>query len=197
MPELTAETATEYDFVVALDSSGSMALPSKRYPGKSRWEEAQEIVTGLVYALSKYDSDGLDLVLFGATVEVLEGVTPDKVVDVFKRTPRGSTPLAEALAAVADLNADGKKAVAIVLTDGEPDSKDNVIKQITSIADKQESDDAFTILFLQVGDDNAATKFLSTLDDDLDAKFDIVDAITAAEAEQYEPLDLINKAIND
>lgn len=47
MPDLDTITVTEYDFVIALDASGSMASPSLRYPGKSRWEEAQETIYGL------------------------------------------------------------------------------------------------------------------------------------------------------
>ena len=46
-------------------------------------------------------------------------------------------------------------------------------------------------------DDAAASKYLDYLDDGITAKFDIVDAISAATADTMEPLDLINKAIND
>lgn len=198
MPDLDTITVTEYDFVIALDASGSMASPSTRYPGKSRWEEAQETIYGLAHALSKYDEDGIDVVVFGSTVETFEGVTPEKVADIFKaRSPRGSTPLAEALQAVDALNSDGKKAVCICFTDGEPDSQQSAMDTIRAIADKQAADEDFTILFVQVGDDAAAAKFLATLDDNLNAKFDIVDTISAAEADKLEPLDLINKAIAD
>lgn len=195
---LTAETASEYDFVVVLDASGSMGYPSTRYTGKSRWEEAQESIFGIASALAQFDSNGIDIVVFGGDVQVFEGVTPDKVVDVFKsRSPRGDTPLAEALAALDDLAADGKKTIAIVFTDGEPNSKPDAIKVIENIANKQEADENFTILFVQIGDDTGAAKFLAQLDDDLNTKFDIVDAIAAVDADKLEPLDLINKALND
>ncbi len=198
MDQLTAETITEYDFVIGLDASGSMGAPSKRYPGKSRWEEAQETIYGLANALNKYDEDGIDVVVFGGNVQTFRSVTPDKVAEVFKaRSPRGDTPLAEAIDAIAALNDDGKKAVAIIFTDGEPNDKQAAVNAITTIADKQEKDEDFTIQFVQIGDDAGAAAFLAHLDDNLTAKFDIVDTIKAVDADQMEAIDLINKAIND
>jgi hypothetical protein len=196
---LTAETASEYDFVIGLDASGSMASPSKRYPGKTRWQEAQETIFGLASVLAQYDSDGIDVVVFGGSVEVFESVTPDKVASVFQqRSPRGSTPLAEAIRKIDALNGDGKKAVAIIFTDGEPDDRASAEQAIRDAAGKLEKDEDFTILFVQIGDDEGAAKFLAHLDDGLTgAKFDIVDTITAAVADTMEPMDLINKAIND
>lgn len=198
MPVLDADTVSEYDFVIALDASGSMAMPSTRYAGKSRWQEAQETIYGIASELHKHDSDGIDVVVFGATTDVHRNVTPEKVLEIFAaRSPRGSTPLAEAIAEIDKLNDDGKKSVALVFTDGEPDSQQAAIEKIVAIADKQETDEAFTMLFVQIGDDAGAAKFLAHLDDNLTAKFDIVDTIAAAEADKLEPLDLINKAIND
>lgn len=196
---LTAETASEYDFVIGLDASGSMASPSTRYPGKTRWQEAQETIFGLASILNQYDTDGIDLVVFGGVVQVFEGVTPDKVATIFQsRSPRGSTPLAEAITQIDALNADGKKAVAIIFTDGEPDDRAAAEAAIVRAANKLERDEDFTILFVQIGDDEGAAKFLAHLDDGLTlAKFDIVDTISAADADLMEPLDLINKAIND
>lgn len=196
---LDANTASEYDFVIGLDASGSMASPSTRYPGKTRWQEAQETIFGLASVLNQYDADGIDLVVFGGTVEVFEGVTPDKVSEIFaKRSPRGSTPLAECIQKIDALNGDGKKAVALIFTDGEPDDRAAAEAAIVAASNKLENDEDFTILFVQIGDDAGAAKFLAHLDDGLtSAKFDIVDTISAAEADRMEPLDLINKAIND
>jgi len=196
---LTAETASEYDFVIGLDASGSMAAPSTRYPGKTRWQEAQETIFGLASILGQYDTDGIDVVVFGGSTEVFEGVTADKVASIFQqRSPRGSTPLAEAIQKIDALNGDGKKAVAIIFTDGEPDDRAAAEAAIVAAAAKLEKDEDFTILFVQIGDDQGAAKFLAHLDDGLTAaKFDIVDTISAADADKMEPIDLINKAIND
>lgn len=198
---LTAETASEYDFIVALDASGSMATPSTRYPGKTRWEEAQETIFGLTSALEKYDSDGIDVIVFGGTVETFEGVTTAKVADVFgHRSPRGSTPLAQALTEVVNKhNRSGKKTVAVIFTDGEPDDRQAAENVIVNAANRLERDEELTFLFVQIGNDQSAAKYLDHLDDGLTgkAKFDIVDAVPASVADSMEPLDLINKAIND
>lgn len=197
--QLDPQTITEYDFVIGLDASGSMASPSKRYSGKTRWQEAQETIFGLASILGQYDTDGIDIVVFGGGVEVFEGVTAEKVADIFqKRSPRGSTPLAEAIREIDKLNGDGKKAVAIIFTDGEPDDQADAESAIIAAAGKLEKDEDFTILFVQIGDDAGAARFLAHLDDGLtSAKFDIVDTISAADADRMEPIDLINKAIND
>lgn len=197
---LTAETASEYDFIVGLDASGSMANPSKRFPGKTRWQEAQETILGITMALEPYDSDGIDVVVFGGGANMIEGVTSAKVSELFAtRSPRGSTPLAEALKLVVDKqHKTGKNTVAIIFTDGEPDSRDAAEKVIVDAANALDKDEALTFLFVQIGDDAGAGKYLEHLDDGLSAaKFDVVDALTAQVADTMEPLDLINHAIND
>jgi Mg-chelatase subunit ChlD len=196
---LTAETASEYDFVIGLDASGSMASPSTRFAGKTRWQEAQETIFGLAAAIEPFDSDGIDVVVFGGGVQVFEGVTTAKVADVFAtRSPRGSTPLAGALAEiVAKAATTGKNTVAIIFTDGEPDDRAAAAKVITDASNTLERDEQLTLLFVQIGNDAGAKAYLAALDDDLTGKFDIVDALTAEEADGMEPIDLINKAIND
>ena len=198
--QLTAETASEFDFVVCLDASGSMSMPSTRFPGKSRWQEAQETIFGLAAALEQYDTDGIDVVVFSGGVEVHQGVTSAKVAEIFAaRSPRGGTPLAAALGeVVARQKATGKNTVAIVFTDGEPDDRSSVEKTIVDAANAIEKDEALTFLFVQIGNDTGAAAFLDYLDDGLTAaQFDIVDAIPAAVADTMEPLALITKAIND
>ena len=115
-------------------------------------------------------------------------MTADKVREVFAaHGPRGSTPLAEALdAAFALAGKSDKKDFIVVFTDGVPDDRDAAAKRIIQQANSQANDDDCTVLFIQVGDDAAATRFLQSLDDDLaGAKFDIVDAKTVTEADAF------------
>ena len=192
---------SEYDFIVAIDASGSMGendMPG----GKTRWEYMQETALSFVRDLEKFDADGIDVITFGgANIEVVTGVTSAKVKDVFaSRSPRGSTPLAEALtAALKAAGKSDKKDFIIVFTDGVPDDKAAAARVIVDAANRQETDDSLTILFVQVGNDGAATAYLSSLDNDLKgAKFDIVDAKTMAEAERFATTaDLVIAAIND
>ena len=179
---------SEYDFVVAIDTSGSMAEPNKAGSSTTRWEAVQETAMTFIRDVQQIDQDGLGLVLFGRQVESFDNVTADKAREVFAtHSPRGSTPLAEALdAAFALAGKSDKKDFILVFTDGVPNDRDAAAKRIIQQANSQANDDDCTVLFVQVGDDAAATAYLRKLDDDLrGAKFDIVDAKTVAEADAF------------
>ena len=197
-----ATQLTEYDFIVCIDTSGSMGEPVKPGSSVTRWESVQESALTFVRDIEKIDSDGIGLVLFGgANVKSFDGVNSDKVREAFAgASPRGSTPLAEALSEAIKLaGKSDKKDFIIVFTDGVPDDKAAAAKVIVNAANGQETDDALTILFVQVGNDAAATAYLQSLDNDLrGAKFDIVDAKTVAEAEAFSTTSyLVLAAITD
>ena len=165
-----------------------MAEPVKVGSSRTRWEAVQESAMTLIRDVQAIDQDGLGLVLFGRQVESLDGVTADKAREVFaSHGPRGSTPLAEALdAAFALAGKSDKKDMIIVFTDGVPDDREAAAKRIVAQANSQANDDDCTVVFIQVGDDAAATRYLQSLDDDLSgAKFDIVDVKTVAEADAF------------
>ena len=193
---------SEYDFIVAIDTSGSMGEPVKAGSSITRWEAVQESALTIIRDVEKLDQDGIGLVLFGGpNIRALDGVTSDKARDVFaSSSPRGSTPLAEALtAALALAGKSDKKDLIVVFTDGVPDDRQAAARVITQAANAQETDDALTILFVQVGDDRSATAYLKSLDDDLrGAKFDIVDARTVPEVDAFaSTVELIATAIGD
>lgn len=196
---------SEYDFIVCIDASGSMGDAVKRGATRSRWEAVQESAISFARDLEKLDSDGIDVVIFGGSpdsgITVHQGVTTDTIRDAFAtRTPRGGTPLAEALQAALKLaGKSDKKDFIIVFTDGVPDDKDKAAAVIKAQANKQVSDDECTFLFVQVGDDAGASNYLKMLDDNLKgAKFDIVDAKTIEEAEKFpSTAELVLHAIND
>lgn len=194
-------TLSEYDFIAVVDASGSMATEDMG-GGRSRWKAMQETAEQFCRDLQKIDSDGIGLVVFsGASVDSYDGVTVDKVSEVFRsRSPRSSTPLAEALTAALKLaGKSDKKDFIIVFTDGVPDDEAAAAKVIRDASNKQETDDALTILFVQVGRDAGAAAYLRKLDDQLTGcKFDIVDAKTMEEAEKFATTaELIVAAIND
>lgn len=191
---------SEYDFIVVVDTSGSMGSPVKAGSTRTRWEAMQESVGAFVRDIEKIDSDGIDVVQLGGSVKSWQGVTSTKVTDLFASLrPMGSTPLAEALTESLKLaGKSDKKDFVVVFTDGVPDDQAAAAKVILEAANKQTADDELTFLFVQVGDDAAATRYLQGLDDDLrGAKFDIVDAKTLTEAEQFATTaDMIVEAIN-
>lgn len=192
---------SEYDFIVLVDASGSMS--TEDCPGgRSRWAYMQETLGSFARDVCKLDSDGIGLVLFGgANIDKHDGVTADKLAGIFAtRQPRGSTPLAEALSTGLQLaGKSAKKDFLMVFTDGTPDDPVRVAEVIRNQANSQKTDDECTILFVQVGKDAEATRYLKQLDDNLTgAKFDIVDAKTIEEAERFPSTTaLVVHAIND
>lgn len=191
---------SEFDFIVAIDASGSMGTEDVK--GRSRWAYMQETAEAFARDMCKLDSDGIDVVVFsGSSIDTFQGVDATKMSDIFKsRSPRGGTPLAEALTASLKLaGKSDKKDFIIVFTDGVPDDKEAAAKVICQQSNKQSADDECTFLFVQVGYDAGASAYLRKLDDDLKgAKFDIVDAKTIDEAEQFATTaDLILAAIDD
>lgn len=176
----------EMDFVFLADASGSMS--EEDCPGgASRWNYMQESMLAAVREIEKFDSDGVDLVIFGGSnITVHTGVTSKTLKEVFAtRRPSGSTPTAQALTEAFKLaGKSDKKDFVQVWTDGTPDDKLAVQQVLVQHINKQESDDAFTVQFVQVGDDAAARSWMQSLDDDLKgAKFDAVDLKSQAEVE--------------
>jgi Mg-chelatase subunit ChlD len=191
---------SEYDFKLIIDGSGSMAEEHKN--GVSRWQYMQESTLGIARELSKIDSDGIDVCIFsGGQAKLYNNVTGDKVKEVFaNHRPSGGTPMAEALQAVLDAGKkSSKKQFILVATDGLPDNKDALANVIRKQANSQQADDECTILFMQVGYDAGATKYLEELDDHLSGvKFDIVDAKTIDQVDQFPNLlTLIAHSIQD
>lgn len=194
---------SEYDIKVVIDTSGSMGEPNKYTDkhGRTRWDAMQETMFTFVRDVEKIDTDGIDVVRLGGSCEAWQNVGSDKIRDIFMNlSPRGGTPLAEALTkALSIKGTPGKKQFIAVFTDGVPDDQNAVAQVIKKQANSQETDDACTILFVQVGDDRQATAYLKMLDDDLKgAKFDIVDAKTIEEADKFaSTAELIVAAIAD
>ena len=190
----------EFDFICVVDASGSMDDVVKPGSSRTRWQAVQESAEQFARDVGKFDSDGIDVVIFGGSnVTSHTGVTADKVKEVFAtRSPRGSTPLAQALTEALKLaGKSDKKDFIVVFTDGVPDDKAAAADVIRNAANSQESDDSLTILFVQVGDAREATSYLQELDDNLKgAKFDIVDAKTVDEVDAFaSTTDLILAAI--
>lgn len=186
----TVAGLSEYNIILALDTSGSMGEPVKAGSSVSRWDSMQESVMTLVREAEQIDADGLDIVLFGGSnIRSTQGVTSQTVREFFTsaKPPRGGTPLAQGLAEAVKLAKNQtKKAVIVVITDGVPDDKAAAAKVIVDTSKTLETDDQLTFLFVQVGDDAGATSYLKALDDDLsDAKFDIVDVKTVQEVDSF------------
>ena len=179
------------DYILLIDKSGSMDTPHK--DGKTRYQNAEEWALAFATKMQGFDPDGIDVIPFSSGPhKVFTNTTPDKVRQVFaENDAMGTTDTAGALKVALDLHfsrnasGEGRPTSIVVITDGAPNDKAAVAKEIIEAANKIKEDNDLGITFLQIGDDAGATQFLRSLDDDLQAqgaKFDIVDAKTEEEA---------------
>lgn len=203
---LTTADLQKYNFVIAIDKSGSMETADTA-GGKSRFESAKEYATSIAMKCEKYDTDGIDVILFNNSAKLYQNVTSDKVEQIFKEnSPMGGTATDEALNVAFGLqkekasNGDNKPMILVVFTDGEPNDRNAVVSAIVNKTKEMTSDDELGISFVQIGADSGARKFLEYLDDNLvnlGAAFDIVDCKDEKELESLSIDDLLLQAIND
>jgi hypothetical protein len=196
------------DYTLIIDKSGSMATKDKP-GGSSRWQIMQESTLALASKCEEFDPDGMTVYLFSGKFKRYDNVTAAKVAAIFQENdPSGRTDLATVLGDAVDNYFQRKAAgqvpangeIILVVTDGEPDDRKAVMQVILSASQKLDRDEELAISFIQVGTDEAATKFLKILDDDLGragAKFDIVDTITMNDMEDLTLKEVLLSAIND
>jgi hypothetical protein len=196
------------DYTLIIDKSGSMATKDKA-GGLSRWQIMQESTLALASKCEELDSDGMTVYLFSGKFKRYDNVTANKVSTIFQENePNGRTDLASVLKDATNnffqrkiqgqIPANGE--IILVVTDGEPDDRKAVMQVIIDASQKLDRDEELAISFIQVGTDEAATKFLTILDDDLGragAKFDIVDTITMHDMEDLTLREVLLNAIYD
>jgi Mg-chelatase subunit ChlD len=170
-------------FIFALDVSRSMGMTDCP-AGQSRIQYAKESAKLFASEAAKYDPDGADYFTFGATVTPYLNQTEAQahaLIDKIEAN-EGSTDTAGVIAAAwkraQELRAGGvtDNIVLMIVTDGAPNDAEAVKTTIRGIADSLENGEDFGIVFLTVGNiDSGLRSFLTDLDDDLNAKHDIVD----------------------
>lgn len=211
-PQAGAEALQDRDYVLVLDRSGSMEEPVSAKSSKSRWQSSEETAVCVARTIAKVDPDGIDVYTFWNKFKRYANVTPDTVAQVFKeQQPNGGTSLVPVLTD-ALYGAEGhftrksanrmKKngTMILVVTDGQPDDQQEVASLIIKAANQIERDEELAISFIQVGNDPAASKFLKSLDDDLQtkgAKYDIVDTKTTEEIGDMDLQEVLLAALND
>ena len=88
----------------------------------------------------------------------------------------------------------------IVITDGVPNNRMGVTSVIVEASRQMERDEELAISFIQVGSEPKVTRFLKSLDDQLQgigAKFDIVNTVTVDDIEDMTLTDVLLNAIVD
>jgi hypothetical protein len=193
---------SKVDIIVGVDISASMQSKSTRNPGISRFKEVEELAFGIASQAAQFDSDGIDIITFGAGATIQTGVTPDRIPEIFKRGAdqyRTDTHELVRLAAARQKETH-KNTVCIVFTDGDATDRKATAQNIVNATKQMQADEELTFGFVQVGDDPNAGEFLRVLDDelkDMGAKFDIVDTITSDEASKMGVAELLAKFVAD
>lgn len=197
-PELEARLKRS-DFILLVDRSTSMNEAVKAGSSVTRWAAAEEATVGIAQWCTKYDNDGITVGLFASNYKEYSNV--DGGVELVKKIfteqgPNGGTDTAAALrqvfgnyfAAKTANKAAAKPLVLFVVTDGEPDSMDDLMKVITEAVNKVDSQDEIRINFVQVGDSQKAKASLQRLDTGLNLKYDIVNCKTMEDLSSYPTL---------
>lgn len=198
------------DYYLLIDKSGSMSKNDTK-SGQERWMYAKENTEALARELTKYDPDGPTVITFDSSFKAYPNTTADKVETIWKeQSPSGGTVLAPVLQHVFNEYLESKKngsaktngAFIVVMTDGEPQDEQDVMKSIVNFGNKLDNaDNEFGISFIQVGRDTGATAFLKRLDDELvtkyGAKYDIVDAKSMDEVDQIGFVQTLIQGLND
>lgn len=196
------------DYTLILDKSGSMSA-SDQPNGKTRWQAVQESTLAVARKIEQLDPDGITVYTFAGRFNRYDNVTADKVNQIFlENDPMGTTNLTDVLKdafqsyfqrkAAGETQEQGE--IIIVITDGAPNDPASVVRTIVDATQRMERDQELGVTFFQIGTDSGATEFLKALDDQLEqvgAKFDICDAVTFQDMENYSIMELLMKAIED
>lgn len=170
----------QYDTLFVVDDSDSMYGP--------RWKTTAHILAKIASIATKYDENGVDIRFFNKYIGDAERrnlTSADQVMKLFSKVvPEGPTLTADILDEelneyMFDYRKDRRRKGlnVILLTDGEPDRKQNVeaviVKYARKLKDMSAKQLQVGLQFVQIGGDEGAATFLKSLDDDLEKKHDL------------------------
>lgn len=170
-------------FLFGLDVSRSMGMTDCPN-GQSRIEFAKESAKLFATEAAKYDPDGADYFTFGSSIKPYLNQTEAQAHSLISsiQANEGSTDTAGVISAMwkraQELRASGvtDNIVAMIITDGAPNDAEAVKTVVRDIANSLTNGEDFGIIFLTVGNIDAGLRsFLTDLDDNLNAKHDIID----------------------
>ena len=166
-------------YTLILDRSGSMHTHDTGH-SKSRWHTAKAAVEHMAEQVERLVSTkkGMTLWMFSSPPHsrYTDLKTCEDVESVFcKEKPHGLTDLSGVLRqAFEDHLTFNQPEHILVVTDGEPSNRDDVITVLVEFINKLSSPDQLGITFMQVGEDSTAADYLHNIQDhivDLGAKY--------------------------
>lgn len=166
-------------YLIIVDKSGSMCLQDGE---GSRWDSARKAVENFIDTILKYDVDGLvPLYLYDSKPYFIGEVQHSyQVLDVFKKYRPGGENALDLVLDVAMEEYCGRKRpnyevvpglTIIVLLDGAEPAHNKVLQVMQKFANPTNgyitNHTQLAIAFIQIGDDDSATDFLQTLDNNV------------------------------
>ena len=173
----------DLQIVLIVDRSGSMRIEDEDGSGGgktrgmmgnwTRWDNTFQILKFLAESIFMYDKDSrIPVVFFGHRAIKTEATSVQQLFDLcFKHKPTNETTnlLAALRTAFSSyLQNENENVLFVVITDGCPNAgqeetiKDLIYKVVSS---KDPNGDRLNLLFLRVGDDSGAIRFLEEMDD--------------------------------
>lgn len=179
-PQDVIDNVINRDWIVLVDASLSMNTPDCP-GGSSRWAFVKEVVGLIATIASKYDPDGIDMMLFGGAnptlhnsvnIETLGSMMPDSPTEMSTYTGKALDKVFHDYFA-----AGGSKPMGvIVLTDGQASDRLVVEQALRNLASAAGDGETVGVGFWQIGRDGAAAKDLEYYDNSL-GEIDVVDTV--------------------
>lgn len=172
-----ARSGAPMRYTIVVDKSGSMVTVEH---GRSRWAEAQAALEHIIGRLTP-----LSLLFFSSNLTAPRAIADKAAVRraFGAERPTGSTNAALVVRTVLErwLAGDRHPEHIVIITDGEPDSKELLTSTLVEYINRLPDGDGVGITFLQVGRNHEAAEFLHELQDHLvegGARWPIVDSLS-------------------
>jgi hypothetical protein len=189
------ELLSQVRTVILLDDSGSMAAPGHiswggqwgqggyndyaNPGGQSRWDQARDLLSGIAPLVCQYNRHGIDIHFLNHITPHLGLHTAEDVQRIFSQMrPGGGTPTGQRINDILDgymcalrYNRTIMPLNLVVITDGEAQDERllhwAIEEHVTKIVQRGFQPHQFGVEFLQVGDDEDATRHLETLEEEV------------------------------
>eukprot|EP01126_Amoeba_proteus_P011316 TRINITY_DN14549_c0_g2_i14.p1 TRINITY_DN14549_c0_g2~~TRINITY_DN14549_c0_g2_i14.p1 ORF type:complete len:319 (-),score=59.13 TRINITY_DN14549_c0_g2_i14:179-1135(-) len=171
-------------YTIILDKSGSMTYSDGF---GMRWADAKEACEHMADAMESLAINGMTMYLFSESQSShpkYTGLTCSRDIQrIFEsNNPAGGTDMSGVLRqALNDHFVHREQEHILVITDGEPNNRDDVVRTLVEGINKLALPDELGITFMQVGHDREAAQFLHELQDCLTekgARWNVVECIT-------------------
>ncbi|KAJ8079829.1 hypothetical protein PM082_016653 [Marasmius tenuissimus] len=179
-PSEPANAGPTMDVVLVVDDSDSMNT-------EGRWNQARDALASVAESSHRFDDDGVDLFFINNMTFRKNIRTRNEVVNLFNSIyPDGATPTGARLKRVLDeyiplveqrlrTQSTVKPVNIIVITDGDPtdDVESVIVEAALWLHRAQIPERLLGIQFVQIGNDQDATRALKRLDKSLESKYNI------------------------